>query len=415
MSIVLIWLYIIVNVYIILKHYKNHLGVFEFPFLISMTSLVFVVPSLFLILRFYGNNADGVMTLPLIVFILCNYSFYYGFNRAVRKNENGFVKESFDMSKGKWVVFVFAAIGLYATLKNRGEYQGGFVEGAYVIISFFTGYLAIAMNMVFVCIYKKYKIPFYFYVVLAVALLLQIEQFVTIARRAQAMQTFITCAFFYFLCNDTIKYRKYKFVIPLIFFVGFLLNSQVSSYRSNAYSKEFSIWENIQTLTLSNSQDMVVSDLYGNEVHNAMLGINDVSRNMSFDFGFFNWNEIVHDFVPKAIVGAEIKSGLMVDVGGSKQAETLQSSGSTMTGYYDAYSSFGILGFVKFLLIGYLMGYFWRKRSYSVNYLLLYVCMFSSVMEIVSHSSNYPVSRLIFYFAFAYPFIRLTFKKVSVQ
>ena len=150
MSIVLIWLYIIVNVYIILKHYKNHLGVFEFPFLISMTSLVFVVPSLFLILRFYGNNADGVMTLPLIVFILCNYSFYYGFNRAVRKNENGFVKESFDMSKGKWVVFVFAAIGLYATLKNRGEYQGGFVEGAYFIISFFTGYLAIAKNMVIV-------------------------------------------------------------------------------------------------------------------------------------------------------------------------------------------------------------------------------------------------------------------------
>ena len=132
---------------------------------------------------------------------------------------------------------------------------------------------------------------------------------------------------------------------------------------------------------------------------------------MSFDYGFYNWNEIIHDFVPKAIVGSEIKSSLTVVIGGSKHAEKLQSSGATMTGYYDAFSSFGIFGWIKFLIIGYLMGYFWRKRNTSVNYLLLYVCMFAPVMEIISHSSNYPISRLIFYFVFIYPFINIAFYK----
>lgn len=415
MSIILIWLYILVNLYISYRHYNKYLGVFELPFLISMISFVLVVPSLFMIHNYYDTEADSFMTLPLIMFILCNYAFYYGFNKAKEKTGGDRYVETFDLSKGKIVVLLFAVVGMYATLKNRGAYQGGFVEGTYVILSFFTAYFTVSTNMVFTCIYKRYKIPFYFYFIIVVALYLQIEQFINIARRAQAMQTFITCIFFYFLMNSAARYHRFKFIVPLIFVLGYLLNSQVSSYRNNAYNKEMTVWENIKSLELSIRDKSVVVDLYGNEVHNAMIGINDVSSNMSYDYGLFNWNEIVHDYVPKAIVGSNIKAALMVEVGGSKQAEVLQSSGATMTGYYDAFSSFGILGWIKFLILGYLMGNFWRKRNTSVNYMLLYVCLFSPVMEIISHSSNYPISRIIFYCVFAYPFIKITFiKKYSI-
>ena len=379
-----------------------------------MVSFVLVVPSLFLIHSYYGTEADSFMTLPLIMFILCNYAFYYGFNKAQEKAGGNQTFETFDLSRVKIVVLIFAVVGLYATLKNRGAYQGGFVEGVYVILSFFTSYFIISMNVVFTCIFKRYKIPFYFYFIIVIALYLQIEQFVSIARRAQAMQTLLTCAFFYFLMHDVAKYKRFKWVVPFVFIVGFFLNSQVSLYRSNAYSKEMTIWENVNSIDFFNKETSTFVDFYGNEVHNAMIGINDISSNLSFDYGLFNWNEIVHDFVPKVIVGSDIKAALMVDFGGSKQAEKLQSSGATMTGYYDAFSSFGYFGWVKFLLIGYLMGYFWRKRETSVNYLLLYVCLFSPVMEIISHGSHYPISRLVFYYAFAYPFIKMTFCKKRI-
>lgn len=413
MSIMLIWVYIIVNIYIAIKHYRNHLGVFELPFLVSMISMIFIVPNLFVVHSYYENNADSFMSYSLIIFILCNYAFHWGFVKAAQKKEQKYYQEHFNISKGKYVISIFAIIGLWATLKNKGEYQGGFAEGAYVIINFFTIYLPIAMNMVFVCIYKKYKIPFFFYIILFAAIFLQIEQFVTIARRAQAMQTCLTCSFFYFLTHDTNKYRKYKFIIPCIFIIGFFLNSQVASYRSNAYSNEISVMDNIKSISFSNTELENNLDLFGNEINNAIIGINDIKENLSFDYGTFNINVIVQRFVPKILVGADVKSLLMIKIGGSEKAKYLGSTGSTMTGYYDAYSSFGLLGWIKFLLLGYLMGYFWRKRETSVNYLLLYACMFSPVMEIISHDTNYPISQLIFYYVFALPLIKMTFIKIK--
>lgn len=413
MSIILIWVYIIVNIYIAIKHYKNHLGVFELPFLLSMISMIFIVPNLFLVHSYYGDDADSFMSYSLIIFILCNYAFHWGFVKATQKKEHEYYQEHFNISKGKYVISLFAIIGLWATLKNKGEYQGGFAEGAYVIINFFTIYLPIAMNMVFVCIYKKYKIPSYFYIILFIAIFLQIEQFITIARRAQAMQTALTCLFFFFLTHDIKKYKKYKILVPCIFLIGFFLNSYVGSYRANAYSNEVSVIDNIKSISISNQESEMSLDLFGNEVNNAFIGINDIRENLTFDYGTFNFNVIVQRFVPKVLVGADLKSFLMIKIGGSEKTKILGSTGSTMTGYYDAYSSFGLLGWIKFLLLGYLMGYFWRKRETSVNYLLLYVCLFSSVMEIISHDTNYPISQIIFYYVFALPFIQMSFIKIK--
>ena len=243
-------------------------------------------------------------------------------------------------------------------------------------------------------------------VLLALSILIGLDMFVQQARRANAAIYFLCIIFFYCASLDRKRYRLMKWSVPMFFFVGTIFSSNIGQYRINAYAQKTDAWDNIeQALTTDSKRSKRESIWSVSEVRNAISGINFCYATGDYDLGATNWNGVVGPIVPKALVGAKVKESLMIDASYSALRDKLTKSGSTMTGYFDAFGSFGLLGFIKFLIIGYIMGALWRRMEVSYISLFLYLALLTPALHIVSHSSNNFVAALVLYAILVYPFL----------
>lgn len=405
MTELLIYAYILLNIAILIIYWRKELGVLQFPFLIACVSLTFVAPQLFGI--FYSKETyRSEMILPLSIMISCNLALYVGYYWGVIKKITRY-KQITDHGNLLSII-VFTAIGATAYFMNRGEYKGGFVSGTYVIINFFTQYLSYSLILVILIlsakkIHLKKNSQLFLYLILFFIIAINIDRITSQARRAEAIQFILIIAYFAFL-----KLKKsnlvIRLIIPMIFIGGMISGSQITRYRNNAYAGRMTVEENLNDLSFENSITNIASD--DGEIRNAMIGINYVSRTNSYDFGLFNINNIIVNYVPKSFLNSNIKQALMIDTGNNELVAELTKSGSTMTGYYDSFKSFGPFAFIKFLIIGFVMGVLWRKISYDNYYLLPYFGTLTAALLLITHSSGNCVSALIFWGIFVMPFIK---------
>ena len=83
-------------------------------------------------------------------------------------------------------------------------------------------------------------------------------------------------------------------------------------------------------------------------------------------------------------------------------------TGTTGTGYKDAFLSYSWMGFVKFWVIGWMLGMLYRhamKGSFLGQ--LLYVYLLTDAMHAISHGTHaILVSKWVYFFALGYPALR---------
>ena len=128
---------------------------------------------------------------------------------------------------------------------------------------------------------------------------------------------------------------------------------------------------------------------------------------------FLLCNRLVFNYVPAQLVGAEFKRALCLK--GETTTDVVQltyselghvaSKGSTVTGFLDAFRSFGWFGFIKFGLIGWLMGVLYQRAMQGLFLgQLLYVYLLSGAMHAITHSTGRILfSSWVYFFALAYP------------
>lgn len=377
------------------------MGVFQLPFLIGCVSLTFVTPQL---IGIYTSSTDSDLDIwfSTLFFTLCNLGLFWGFKYASLKDF--YTYRLLNNSNTITVSIIFVIIGVVAYILNRGVYRGGFVSGIYVIINFFTSYLSYALLLISLYTIKdgiaeKRKIIL---ILFTIIILINLDKFIITARRAEAIQ-FVLIISFLFLSLPQINYNRWKIIIPLFFLVGMLLGSQIGKYRENAYN-DVSFTENIETLDYNFSNIWIGSN--DAEIHNAIIGINNVENTGNYDYGAFNWNSFIGNYVPKVIFGDEFKQKILIGNGKDATVAYLTRSGSTMTGYYDSFLAFGLFGFVKFIIIGFIMGFIWKKAQVSEYYYLPYFGTVTAALHIITHSSGNFVSALFFWFVFVSPFIK---------
>jgi len=136
-----------------------------------------------------------------------------------------------------------------------------------------------------------------------------------------------------------------------------------------------------------------------------------------YDYGMTHWNRFVHNYIPAQIIGRSQKESLMlkptdVDIKNLVYAKNSHKYkiGTTSTGYKDAFASFGWLGFVKFLLVGGLMGVLYRHAMQGAFLgQLLYIYALTKGMQSISHGTNDILVRVwIYFFALGYPVLYWT-------
>ena len=402
MSELLLYTYIVINIVVLIMYYRRDYGVFQFPFLIACVSLTFVTPQLWNLLEFHYENMD--LNLIMTSFCLCNIALFVGFAMGLKKGDNK--DYIIEFKGGKYytiLLWVFFVVGVVATLMNRGVYKGGFISGVFVIVSFFASFINYALLMMLVGIKKNILTNKIYYILIAIIIILMIDKIVQSGRRAETINLVLTLSYF-IMDKDERIYRYLRPIIPCFFFVGMIIGGEIQQYRDNSYSGDMTFSQNINSLDFSlndESQTMVTG-----EVYNAVEGMHNVALYSKYDYGIFNWNGIVHTYVPTAIVGRDFKNSITFKSDTDNLKEYLTRSGSTMTGYYDAFASFGILGFIKFMIIGYIMGLLWSRRAKSQFSLLIYFPLLTPGLHLLTHSSNYFFSALFFIGVAIYPLLR---------
>ena len=393
-----IFIFATINILVAVKFYTIKDGVFQYPFLFSCVNIAFVLPQMSSIIS-SGSCTVYEIAFSLCVYISCTVGLVMGYllgqnSRIKLHNHHPNINFSFSL------VLMFA-VGAVASILNRGAYKGGFVSGTYVVINFFTSFLTYSLISFFILHHKspKYKRLALFFIFIGV--LIVIDEILSSGRRAESIFLFLVCSRFLFL-NSITKYSKYKWVVPAFFIVGTMANTQISQYRNNAYDESVSFMQNVQSLDFKTSSKDIGTNSHG-EIYNSFKGIIFCLDNNAYDYGLYNWNGAIRDFLPKSIIG-EWKNKLLYRTKSSSLTSRLTASGSTMTGYYDAFSSFSIFAFVKFLLVGFCMGRVWMKALNNDFYKVLYWGTLVPALHLITHSSCYFFNSIVFFILFVLPF-----------
>lgn len=406
MSQALIILFAIINGLLIYDglRKKSVMGVFRFPFIIACVNLTFIYPQLTAIHE-YNGNPDAYMSLSLVHMCLCTIAVWSGFQLGNNHHSKIITIRHFKTAKIIPLAVLFLVIGATAYFMNRGVYKGGKISGTYVIINFFNAYINYALVLIMIALYKHNKTTKQIAkFLLIIVLIISIDQFTQQARRGSALYIALIIGYFYMLHVPLAKYKTIRFIVPGIFLFGMLFNTVIAQYRENAYSGEVSAVENVESLDF-NSSSVLKSSASG-EVNNAILGINAAAALGKYDLGANSWNAIVATMVPKALVGERQKEAMILPSPNQDLMEYLTRSGSTMTGFYDSYVSFGLFGFIKFFLIAWFMGALWKKRLNNEISIFLYITLLTPGIHMITHSTNNIISTLVIYAIFVLPILR---------
>lgn len=142
------------------------------------------------------------------------------------------------------------------------------------------------------------------------------------------------------------------------------------------------------------------------------------------DFGIVHWNRFVRNYIPAQLVGRDLKKSLMlkptaldIKVLVEEEYGHTFKLGTTVTGYKDAFGSFGWVGVVKFLLVGSIMGGLYRHAMQGAFLgQLLYVYFLAKGMQCVSHGTDgFLVRGWIYFFTLGFPFLLWAKRRASYR
>jgi len=285
--------------------------------------------------------------------------------------------------------YFFALVRMGAAAATE-EYSGQWT-GAITIYYFFSRLMGFGLILAVVG-YLQHPSKGWFALILvgAVSCLVRIVNF---GRRAELVELAIIVLLMAWFHKRVVPHR-----LLMILGAGFvvLVVNGIGTYRSIVEDEEGMHLSELSHLDLMASFSDVLEE-GGEEMRNAVYTIEGTARSMDFDWGLSIWNSLVFQYVPAQIVGVERKEALLIPFDDSAYMEFghVPYTGSTPTGLSDSFASFGYLGWIKFLVIGYAMGRLWataRQGRQAAQILLL--VLVTPGIQIVTHSTNWLIKDL---------------------
>lgn len=188
-----------------------------------------------------------------------------------------------------------------------------------------------------------------------------------------------------------------KLIIPRLVAVFIFILGVLFLYSTGEYRDKVAVFGVVETITSIDFQSNLLQAYKtgGAELVNTVYSIAATDRTSQFDFGAYQWNLIVFNFVPAQIFGSEFKNSLIVEKNNLSENifGHVASTGSTSTGMADAFGSFWFFGALEFFLIAYVLSKMY-KAAVTGNMVmqLLYMLMLVNALHTVTHSTNWFVS-----------------------
>ncbi len=416
MTDLLMLVFVGVIVAIIVACISRPAGIYEFPILAAVVFAGFVLTQGFG-LRSDSSLPEGSLARVFIMSILCLLACYVGFVRGAERMP--FLNWGYDDRKLMQVSWILTIMGtvfwvlisrLPKELTSVSQWTGMPVAYRFFAQSFSYG-LAIAMLLYLRTKSKQALGP------ILIGVFLYADLAVVGVRRSAGAELLlmVLLAFWYVR----------KKCIPKLAFFGIVVFGTLVMYStgdirdiimgdkgytsilkgdflpSTDQFKKVALLDNMSGVLKSGAA----------EVQNAAHLMAGVSDEGAYDFGMNDWNVLVFNFIPAQLVGQDFKSAFLfkfdspISRGSSGAYE--MSIGSTVTGICDAFCSFGYLGFVKFLLIGWILGTLNRGAlKGNEGAAILYMSLIVSGLEAITHDTALFFSKIVYICIFAIPALR---------
>lgn len=414
-------LYAVVNLWILIRYFAGPKGkVYEFPFWMALMAVGWFLPQA---IGGYANvdcYPQGSYATALIFATFCSIALLVGYEISVSK---GIKKSSWLCMQLQPKKLYLASAGLILfgfyfffklsrltpeqiTVTEFGQWTGVTVRYLFLSGAFKVGVLAL---LLLYCGQRR-LLNTRFLIFLIPALIMMLTPIIFGGRRADMMElTAYSLISVWFVRGWVIP----RTLLLVSLSVGLIFINSIGLYRGVMdKGKEMDLNERIRIALNQDylGQNFNTLETSGPEFENYVFRMDAVNKLDSFDYGLSHWNMLVFNYVPAQIVGQELKSSLMVPIFTPSQAgwneyQFYGQAGATDTGYLDAFASFSWLGFIKFYLIGVIMGrlYQYAGKGYFLSR-LLYIFLLTAGMHAITHTTNDVLVRMWVYFLiFGFP------------
>lgn len=374
--------------------------VYEFPFLIGVMVLTYLVPRLYAASQAADTMPTGAYERVAIMSILCISAVYVGYK--LPSQPTSYLQWTYDKKRLFWAALLLTGIGVVAHVvlsQLPPSVWEGQPSGIVVAVLFFTRitYYGLAIS---VFAYLKTREKRFLFLTL-VCLYFILPALTVGLRRVQIAKTAFVIGLALWFCWEKIPSRA--FAIPVLLLAFFVGTSAIGPLRSVSTDEDGITLREVKSIKWEASiEKKLFSDR--NSVKVAAHQMAAVEKYDRYDFGIFHWNRMVHKYVPNQVFGDSFVNAVFLKVNDENtvvQATDFNEQtyhqygyrkplGTTTTGMRDSYGSFAYFGFIKFMFVAAIMKVLYvSARRGSLTHQILYALLLAYALHIMSHNTNW--------------------------
>lgn len=420
MSLFALILFGVVNLSMVLVRLFGKGRFHEFPFWAGMIALGWFYPQA---IGGYGNLENyppNAYADAMLFSTLCMISLWVGFEISVRSKtvKQTWIDADFNTSKLFYCAVVLCLFGFFFQWKlwslpeevlNQSQWTGAPVKYIFLASVFKMGFITAWL----LYISQRRVLEPKLLLLIIPCMMMFLEAAVLRGRRAGMMDLIA-----YILVTLWFVKRKAipRWAIIGGMALGLLLINAVGTYRAIMKNKDLTMGERLKEAAGADYVEESKSNMeesaaeFNNYVYYRLIH----QEEKLYDYGLFHWNNFVFNYVPAQLVGKELKQSLMLDLNPDDISVFSLAQlryrhkfllGTTVTGFKDAFASFAWFGWIKFLIIGLMMGTLYRHAMHGAFLgQMLYVYFLAQAMQCVSHGTNDILVRVwVYFFALGLP------------
>ena len=356
----------------------------QFPFLAAAAFLAFIVPQIpgLVESRFLPEAATAK---TLFLSVLCLLMCWVGWNVGMRSSAPS--TTAFSERRLLHVALVLSLAGAYFYHKfgelPDDERLRGMLTGTAVAYLFFAKLLTYGLAIALLCFMQRpSRLAL---AIIAFDALFVLERIFIAGRRSETAE-------FLLLIALALWFQK-RWAVPRAAMaagvaLGLLSTLVAEEYRQATHYSSPPDWDAIARIDIGEKWDRLLME-GGSEMRNAVMAIDRIDREKTFNYGMGHWNSLVFAYVPAQLVGNSIKNALVIPVPEVFERDYAPTTGSTATGMTDAFASFWFFGCLKFFAIALVLGWVYASAMRG-NTIMQLVYMLSAMPSIlvITHFTN---------------------------
>lgn len=409
---ILIIIFFIVNLIICSYFYQKEEGIIHAPFILSIMALTTMTPMLYMILE-SPNYSSSSFIRTSIFMTMSHLAFSYGYIQALKvkegKNENLRV---FLLERTLITMFFFIALGFIGLRIYKMPLSREL--GQWVIAAQFMNFDVAALTIAI--IFGIYAFQKGKYRWLSILLLIlsswPIYDYAMNVKGSRSRVFFLLLLYCFLLLKlYPTKERHIKRFFVLLFIIGTILSASIVEYRSSITSDK-SFYETKFIENFKKGFDYRSISKNGMDLGNCALGMEYCADNFHYSYGAIFIDRLLFNYVPGRLIGQKQKEALMLSPKDIELERSYTHNVTTMTGYYEAFNCFSYLGILIFAIVGYFMGYLFRKKETNTICLISYLFNIIYANVLISHGVTYFISNYVFLLIFIVPILLIISQKL---